>query len=303
MANFLEELAQGQYGWSKEQMDWAKEDRAKRDLYTQPAVDFYQRLTSGDPRAMGLALAPIKQQTAAGYKTARENVYGTTPRGAGQEFALAQLPIQAATAEAAGTYGAVSGGYEKLANIGSGYGNYALAETGAAATFSGLAGQSEADRLKIEALKRGQTLGFLGDLAKMIGGGGFLSAIGKGLGKLFGGGKPSGAGPTSTPPSGGGTSPSGEPMGNFNWVPSPYNQGQQGWAESSVSFGGPFARNNPNPTQFWPRGTMNKYGVNPEYTDPEPYNPMAGWAGDPGYPDGWWVPVSQGYSPSGEPMP
>lgn len=164
-----EQLAQKQAGWGEEQMGYMREDRVRRDLLTQPAIDFYTSLVSGDQKAMNLALAPIKTQTADFYKQARENVMNTAPRGAGQEFALAQLPITAASTEASSLYPLVSGGFDKLANIGSGYGSFSLAELGGGLRAGEGAGQTYGNVMNAQAQKKAATMGFLGDLAGAAG--------------------------------------------------------------------------------------------------------------------------------------
>lgn len=254
-----------------------------------PPLDYWMKILAANrPELMSL-LAPEVGRISMGYDQAAQSLSKFAPMGGGRAALLSELPFQKS---------------RDISTL------FQTARPTAAAAIPGIAssmvsGGTQAmyplgNLMNFMLQKQAQQY----ETGKEVGGG--IMDI---ISKLFGG-KGSGGG-SSKPPStstggggGGGSSPSGEPVGNFNWVPLPGSswKSPSGSATSSLSYQGPYARFNPS-SDPWPSGATNAWGVNPEWTDPEQYNPMAGWAGDPGYPAGWWTPVGQRYSPSGEPMP
>lgn len=63
----------------------------------QPAVDYWTKVASGDRAAMSEAMAPQSEQLAKWLQQSKETVMTSVPRGAARDYALAQLPMQAAT--------------------------------------------------------------------------------------------------------------------------------------------------------------------------------------------------------------
>lgn len=174
-----EQISQAQQNLATTQADVMKStlaeseaDRARRDTLTQPAVDFYTAMASGDQSKMTAAAGPILTQISQQQKAAKENIYNTAPRGAAQELALAQLPISAAGQTASAMGGAYTSSFDKLANLGSGYGSFSLAELGAGmrsgeAAGSSLAGagQTQGNIMSAQAAKKAATMDFLGQAA------------------------------------------------------------------------------------------------------------------------------------------
>ncbi len=164
-----EQLAQWQMGVGKEAVGWSEADRAKRDALLQPAIDFYTGAAKGGPQLFA-SMAPAVTQFSQGEKAAKERIMSEVPRGAGQEFALSQLPIQTSTAVGQTMGQTYLGAFDKLAGLGSGYGSFSLAELGGGLRAGEGAGQTQNTVMQAQAAKKAATMGFLGDMAKAAGG-------------------------------------------------------------------------------------------------------------------------------------
>jgi hypothetical protein len=149
------------------------EDRERALKLIQPATDFYSGITSGDQSKITAAAAPIFTKIADESSAARERIYSEVPRGAGQDFALAQVEQHKANTAAGAVGNVFQGAFDKLAGIGEGMGQFSLQELGAAlrggegasqSLFG--AGQTRGQVMQAQAAKKQATMGFLGDVVK-----------------------------------------------------------------------------------------------------------------------------------------
>ncbi len=91
----------------------------------QPAVDYWTKVASGDRAAMAEAMAPQSEQLAKWMAQGKETIMTSVPRGAARDFALSQLPTQAAAQAAKSLGEARQQAFQQLPEI-----SKALAEQG-----------------------------------------------------------------------------------------------------------------------------------------------------------------------------
>ena len=132
---------------------------------TAPAIELNKAFTSGDrEKAMAFA-APVIGQVTKGAEDVRKQIMEDLPPGPARDFALAQL----STEKYVGTTKAMTEPYiasfDKLANIGSGFGSFSLNELGAG--LRGFEGASiSADSvIKNKAAAKAATMGAIGSVA------------------------------------------------------------------------------------------------------------------------------------------
>ena len=152
----------------------------------QPAINFNTAMASGDTSKMVQAAGPQLANIAQQKQQAQESIYSSTPRGAGQDFALAQLPMQSGMATAQTMNQAANAAPTNLANIGAGLGSMSTQELGAASNLYQGAASSQNDVMQAQAAKKQATMGFLGQMAGI--GGGMASKALFGSGNSDGGG-------------------------------------------------------------------------------------------------------------------
>ncbi len=163
-----EQLASWQQAVGKEAVGWSEADRAKREALLQPPIDFWTGAAKGGPQLFA-SMAPAVTQFSQGEKAAKERIMNEVPRGAGQEFALSQLPIQTSTAVGQTMGQAYLGAFDKLAGLGTEYGQFSLSELGGGLRAGEGAGQTYGTVMQAQAKKQETKVRFWGDMAKMAG--------------------------------------------------------------------------------------------------------------------------------------
>ena len=168
---------------SREYLDYAKQSRKESRELLKPAIDIYGKRASGDPEQVMSGISTIVGEQDAQYKAARENIERSLPPGPAKNSAIAKLERERAGASGRLIVSSIDTAIDKLANIGSGIGSFALNEAGAGIRSVEGAAQTQSAILQTEAQGKAATMGFLGDLA---GAGGSI------VGGLVGGGKSGG---------------------------------------------------------------------------------------------------------------
>jgi hypothetical protein len=163
-----EAITQQQLQIGQRQQAVSEEDRARALELEQPAIDFSKALISGDPGTLMTAAAPIIGNVARGYQKTKDSIFDTVAPGAGRDFAVASLERDRPAATATTLNQLITGAYDKLANIGSGFGSFSLSELGAG--LRGFEGASSTNQalMQNEAQRKSSTMSFLGSL---VGGG------------------------------------------------------------------------------------------------------------------------------------
>ena len=170
----------------------------KQQQLQQPAIQFAQGLASGDPSKVTQAAGPQLAQISQQFAGAKQNILDTTPKGAGQDFALMQLPEQQANATAGLLGGEVNQGMNTLlglgqgaqaaeGNIASGLGGLSMQQLGAGLTAGGQASQTNQSVMQAQAQQKATMMSFIGQLAGAAGGaatGGLSSILGGGGGSV-----------------------------------------------------------------------------------------------------------------------
>lgn len=136
----------------------------KSNTLEQPAINLYSALTSGDPKAALTADAPVLGQISAGYQASKDSIFNSIAPGAGRDYALSELNVQSNAAKSSSLANQTAGAFDKLANIGAGYGAFSLNEVGASLNaYSGAnAGLNQVGQQ--QAAAKASTMSFLGSL-------------------------------------------------------------------------------------------------------------------------------------------
>ena len=167
----------------------------KQQQLQQPAIQFAQGLASGDPSKVTQAAGPQLALEAQQFAGAKQNILDTTPKGAGQDFALMQLPEQQANATAGMLGSEVNTGMNTLlglgqnaqsaeGNIASGLGGLSMQQLGAGLTAGGQASQTNQSVMNAQAQQKATMMSFIGSLAGAAGtaAGGIFRGAGSGSG-------------------------------------------------------------------------------------------------------------------------
>ncbi len=186
---------------SETQQTWSAEDRArmeelyklgladiqKQNVLTQPAIDFNTAMASGDQTKMLQAAGPMIKTIGEQAKAAKENAY-LAPRGAGQDFAMSQIPVLQAGQTAEAMSRPYLSSFDTLANIGNVFGQRGLniGSWSQRAGESGLTGLSQAsqtqrDVMEAQAKRQQAKMGLWGGIAQTVGGLATGGALGAGL--------------------------------------------------------------------------------------------------------------------------
>lgn len=159
------QISQQDLALQKEMFEQSKADTAQRQALMQPAIDFNKAITSGDKGSLMTAAAPYISQITGAGKKAREDIFESTSPGAARDVALADVAKSTRAGGASTINQLMLEAPDKLANIGSGIGSFALNEAGAA--IQGGQGASAANQaiMQAESAKKASTMGFIGELA------------------------------------------------------------------------------------------------------------------------------------------
>lgn len=155
----------------------------------QKAEDFYTSLSSGDPYAIGRAIAPAAQQVSQASDQAKANILRTGPAGGEKNLALEQVDVNKGAKIGDMASSGYLNSFNALAQLsGQGVGeSISSASTGISgynSASSGLAqiGQQQIQQQQLEQEQKGSTFGAIGSL-----GGSVLGAAGSagGFANLF----------------------------------------------------------------------------------------------------------------------
>ncbi len=148
-----------------------------------PLVTQQQSLASGDRAASTAAALPVISQLSRGFTASKENLFNTTPAGAGRDVALANLGLQKDSTIAGTQAGLAQQAPGILAGLGQQSGQLSLQELGA--QLAGLQGgaQTNFGAGQLAAAQNASLLNFFGSLAGAVGG-----AAGGGIFKSLTGG-------------------------------------------------------------------------------------------------------------------
>lgn len=137
---------------------------AKSNTLEQPAINLYTQLTQGNPSAQLTATAPIIGQISSGYQASKDSIFNNIAPGAGRDYALSQLNVQSNAQKSGAIANTTAGAFDKLANLGAGYGAESLQQIGA--SLSGLSGSTSTlgQVGSQQAASKASTMGFLGSL-------------------------------------------------------------------------------------------------------------------------------------------
>lgn len=175
--NNQQAIEQQQVNTSNQANAISQQEYQQQQQLEAPAIGFYQGLINGAPGATNSAAAPLISNITQGQNAAIETIKNTVPQGAGQQYALSQVPIQENSQIASTLNNVTTGAYSSLANIGAGLGSNSIQELGA--TLSGLSGASSTGSSVLQAQNQAKasTLGVFGSLLGAGGeaAGGFLS--------------------------------------------------------------------------------------------------------------------------------
>lgn len=171
MSGPSQQVTSGELANSAEQTQIAQQQEAnstaslnKSNTLEQPAINLYTALTTGSPTAQMTAAAPVLGQISSGYQAAKDSIFNTIAPGAGRDYALSELNVQSNAAKSSTLSNVTSSAFDKLANIGAGYGAMSLQQIGA--SLSGLTGStgSLGQVGSQQAAAKSSTMGFLGSL-------------------------------------------------------------------------------------------------------------------------------------------
>lgn len=122
----------------KQGVDYGKQawvDIGRRDELMRQPIEYYSALASGDRDRMTQAAAPILRSIADQYSQAKFDIMNQMPRGAAQQYALAQARMGAANASALALQQGQISAFDKLAGMGSQYGQWGFQSAGAAQSY------------------------------------------------------------------------------------------------------------------------------------------------------------------------
>lgn len=175
-----QQVQQGELNNSNAQTQISQQEEAnstaalqKSNTLEQPAINLYTALTTGSPTAQMTAAAPVLGQISSGYQASKDSIFNNIAPGAGRDYALSQLDVQSNAAKSSALSNVTSSAFDKLANLGAGYGALSLQQIGA--SLSGLSGSSSSLGQLGNQQEQGKasTMGFLGAL---VGGGSQVGA-------------------------------------------------------------------------------------------------------------------------------
>lgn len=174
-------LAQQQQATSQQYANLAQQSLGTMNQLTAPAISYDTGLAtaakSGDYSQLIQASGPALGTNALAAKGAEAQIRNNIPAGAGQQAALAQIPIQEGTANASALNQAYQGALNNLTQIGAGYGALGTQEAGAGISSSNSAGSTYQSVGNEQAATKAANMNFLGSLAGAGGAaaGGYLS--------------------------------------------------------------------------------------------------------------------------------
>lgn len=188
--NSNKEIAGIQAQTAKDQLAFAKEDRTRMMDLLQPAIDLNKAFATGDREKATAFAAPVIGQISRSSQQAKDSIFNTIPAGPARDFALAKLEQEryGATGEAM-TQPYISS-FDKLANIGSGFGSFSLNEVGAGLRAGESATLTNESIIRAGTNQKAATMGLLGALGQAAGNTA-LTAIGGAGGGGGGGGNSS----------------------------------------------------------------------------------------------------------------
>lgn len=158
-------IARDQLATSKQYLDLATQEQGRRNTLQQPSIDFYSKITSGDPNARLTAAAIPIGDIARGARGARENIMDSVPRGAGRDFALAQNENQKYSQSADYLNKAFMGAFPALAGLGTEAGQVGLQNTGAGMRGAEAGANTNAGVMQTQQQQKAAQLGVIGSLA------------------------------------------------------------------------------------------------------------------------------------------
>lgn len=140
-----QQITNQQIQTSEEQNQLNRENYQRMITMEQPAVDLYSGLVKGDAQKSLQTAMPFISQISQGYQGAKTQVMNQMPPGAARDLALSQMEQQKDVGTANFMTQNVLQAYDKLANMGSGFGSFSLQELGA--SLSGLTGASGSNQV------------------------------------------------------------------------------------------------------------------------------------------------------------
>lgn len=139
-----QQLTQGQMQIAQQQNALQQQNYARMNQLEQPAINFYSGIAGGDAAQTNLAIQPMMSNITQGYASAKQQILNNTPPGAARDMAIAQLETQKDTATGSFLNQTVLGAYDKLANMGAGFGSFSLQELGASLQgYQGASGSNQ----------------------------------------------------------------------------------------------------------------------------------------------------------------
>jgi hypothetical protein len=165
----MEAIGARQFGLSNLYRGWGLEDRAtSQSLLSQP-IDRYQNLMAGNRSTMADAAMPKIPGIESQYRTGRESIYSTVPKGSRQDAALQGANLWKANAVSDATNSAFTEGNKSSLTLAAQLSRQGLeAETGALGGLKVGAG-AEKEVVDYKAKEKEQLLGALGGFANLAG--------------------------------------------------------------------------------------------------------------------------------------
>ena len=162
--NNQQQIENQQVAVSQQALAQQNQQYAQQQALEAPAVSFYQGLINGQPGLASSAAAPMISQITAGQNAAIENIKNNVPQGAGQQFALSQIPIQENSQISSTLNNVVNSAYPTLANLGAGFGANAIQDLGATISGFGNASNTGNSILQAQNQAKESSLGIFGSL-------------------------------------------------------------------------------------------------------------------------------------------
>jgi len=144
-------------------MSQGQQDTAQRNALIAPATSFYSSIASGSPKTAMAAAAPLITNINQGTEATKEAIYDATSPGAARDALLAENARSGSTNVASALNSTYLNSFGQLANIGSGFGSFAMGETGQAGSGFGTAGNINQSVAQMQ--EASSPWSFLGQLA------------------------------------------------------------------------------------------------------------------------------------------
>lgn len=153
----------------REQMDMARRNIQRMEQYQQPMVDFYGRIVSGDRQAMMTSAAPLLANYDLARRAYEGNIYESTTYGPVRDYLLGSTARSFNAAKAQVLNELFTSALQGMAGLGAQYGDFGLANLGAATQFGAGAGDMNRTLIDAATQRAAARWGALGQLAGALG--------------------------------------------------------------------------------------------------------------------------------------